>query len=86
MRLASSIVVAPPNTGADSLRVLFINPDCNCTSYKFSSMKVPANDSIVLTLDIDMRNKHRGNFMLSTVVALNTEQRLYGIRVTGEVE
>ena len=74
------------NTGNDSLRVLFINPDCNCTSYEFSSWKVSANDSIVLTLEINMRNKRKGKFMLGTVVALNTEQRLYGIRVTGEVE
>lgn len=74
------------NTGSDTLRVLFISPDCNCTGYKLSSKKVSTNDSIVLSLDINMRNKHKGEFMLNTVVGLNTEQRLYGIRVKGKIE
>lgn len=73
------------NTGTDSLRVLFVKPDCNCTGYKLSSNKVATNDSIVLSIDIDMHNKHKGKFMLNTVVKLNTEQKLYGIRVIGDV-
>lgn len=73
------------NVGTNTLHVIFVKPDCNCTGYKLSSNKAAANDSIVLSIDIDMRNKHKGKFMLNTVVKLNTEQKLYGIRVTGDV-
>lgn len=73
------------NIGTDTLHVIFVKPDCNCTGYQLSSNKAAANDSIVLSIDIDMRNKHKGKFMLNTVVKLNTEQKLYGIRVIGDV-
>lgn len=34
------------NIGNDSLHVLFIDPDCNCTSYHLSSNSVAIGDSI----------------------------------------
>ena len=73
------------NIGTDTLHVLFISPDCNCTGYKFSDNKAAPGDSLTLRIDIDMRNKHLGMFMLNTVVGLNTKEHLYGICITGEV-
>lgn len=74
------------NTGADSLHVLFISPDCNCTGYRLSKSDVGIGDSISLKLYIDMRNKHKGKFMLNTVVGLNTRQKLYRIVIEGNVK
>lgn len=45
------------NTGKDSLHVLFVSPDCNCTGYRLSSESVSSSDSITLSIDIDMQNK-----------------------------
>lgn len=74
------------NVGEDRLKVLSVNPDCNCTGYELSQNNANKGDSIILTLDVDMRNKHKGRFMLSTVICLNTKQRLYPILITGEVK
>lgn len=73
------------NTGTDSLHVLFVSPDCNCTGYRLSSESVSSLDSIILSMDIDMRNKLEGEFMLNTVVGLNTQKKLYRICLKGEV-
>lgn len=72
------------NIGEDSLRVLFVSPDCNCTGYKLSHRCVGEGDSIALALYVDMK-KHKGAFMLNTVVGLNTKQRLYRITIEGEI-
>lgn len=73
------------NVGDDSLHVLFVNPDCNCTSYHLSDTKVGKGDSIRLNIEIDMRKKQIGRFMLNTVVGLNTKHKLYNICVEGEI-
>lgn len=73
------------NIGQDTLQVLFISPDCNCTYYNISQKKAVVGDSIMLKLKIDMRNKQKGRFMLNTIVGLNTNQRLYTIIVEGDV-
>ena len=73
------------NTGEDSLHVLGVSPDCNCTGYQLSANAVAPGDSIQLTIEIDMRNKKHGRFMLSTVVALNTSQRLHHVSIEGQV-
>lgn len=80
-----SFIYRMQNTGKDSLRVLYVSPDCNCTGYKLSKRIAGVGDSIMLTLNVDMRNKHDGRFMLSTVVGLNTEQREHIIIVEGNV-
>ena len=73
------------NTGTDSLKVLFVSPDCNCTDYTLSKHSVGIGDTISLSLKINMRNKRQGRFMLNTIVGLNTKQRLYHILVVGNV-
>lgn len=73
------------NIGNDSLYVLFVAPDCNCTGYHLSENKVAPNDTINITIDIDMREKHKGKFMLNTIVGLNTQKRLYRICIEGDV-
>lgn len=74
------------NTGTDSLLVLFVSPDCNCTGYRLSKDGVGIGDSISLKLYADLRNKHKGKFMLNTVVGLNTQQKLYRIAIEGNVK
>lgn len=73
------------NVGRDSLHVLFVHPDCNCTGYKLSQDVCAKNDSIQVVIDIDMHNKRLGKFMLTTIVALNTEQKLYRLCVEGDI-
>lgn len=73
------------NVGEDSLHVLFVSPDCNCTGFRLSRQSAGIGDSIILSLDVDMKNKRKGIFMLNTVVGLNTKQRLYRISVEGNV-
>ena len=73
------------NLGNDTLNVLFVSPDCNCTGYKLSSPAVLPGDSIILSMDIDMHHKRIGKFMINTILALNTEKRLYRIKIEGEV-
>lgn len=65
--------------------MLFVHPDCNCTGYKLSQDVCAKNDSIQVVIDIDMHNKRLGKFMLTTIVALNTEQKLYRLCVEGEI-
>ena len=72
------------NTGDNSLHVISVTPDCNCTGYSLSKHVADIGDSITLILNLDMKNKHTGNFMLNTVVELNTKQRLYHILIEGE--
>lgn len=73
------------NNGERNLRVLFVSPDCNCTEYRLSKNIAVPGDSIILSLVMDMRKKHKGKFMLNTVVGLNTRQRLHRISIEGEV-
>lgn len=73
------------NVGTDSLHVLFVSPDCNCTGFSLSKQSAGVGDSIILSLEIDMKNKRKGRFMLNTVVGLNTKQRLYRVSVEGSV-
>ena len=73
------------NKGADTLKVLFVSPDCNCTGYSLSSGYAVPNDSVELELEIDMRMKNVGKYMLNTVIGMNTEKRFYRIKLEGEV-
>lgn len=73
------------NTGIDTLRILFVSPDCNCTGYTLSVPYAVPGDSMELGLEVDMSKKHIGRYMLNTVVGINTEKRLYRIRMEGEV-
>ena len=72
------------NKGHHTLQVISVTPDCNCTGYSLSKQVADIGDSITLKLNVDMKNKHTGNFMLNTVVELNTKQRLYHILIKGE--
>ena len=73
------------NIGFDTLKILFVSPDCNCTGYTLSSHYAAPGKSVELGLEIDMKNKHIGKYMLNTVVGMNTEKRLYRIQMKGEV-
>ena len=72
------------NVGQNSLHIISVTPDCNCTGYSLSKSVADVGDSINLKLNVDMKNKHKGKFMLNTVVELNTRQRLYHILIEGE--
>ncbi len=72
------------NVGQNSLQIISVTPDCNCTGYSLSKSVADVGDSINLKLNVDMKNKHKGKFMLNTVVELNTKQRLYHILIEGE--
>ena len=72
------------NVGQNSLQIISVTPDCNCTGYSLSKSVADVGDSINLKLNVDMKNKHKGKFMLNTVVELNTRQRLYHILIEGE--
>ena len=74
------------NSGTDSLRVEFVDPDCNCTGYTLTPCSVAATgDSLRLTLEVDMHKKQIGKFMLNTVVGMNTEKHLHRIVILGDV-
>jgi len=73
------------NNGEHPLIVYYISPDCNCTDYKLSSKSAMPNDSIVVTLMIDTKNKNKGMFMLNTVLRANTPQQMYRLRLQGNI-
>ena len=73
------------NSGTNPLFVYHVDPDCNCTNYELSKNIAMPNDSILIHLTVDTKNKHLGMFMLNTVVQINTEKKLYRLRLVGEV-
>ena len=73
------------NSGIYPLIVYYIDPDCNCTNYEISKNIAMPNDSIIITLTIDMKDKRQGIFMLNSVVQLNTKKQFYLLRLIGDV-
>lgn len=74
------------NKGPEPLYVQFVDPDCNCTGYVLSpSDHAAVGDTLSLELNIDMRGKKAGRFMLNTIVGMNTEEHLHRIAIEGDV-
>lgn len=73
------------NIGNNPLLVYNVIPDCNCTDYHLSKKSVLPKDSLVICLVVDTKNKRIGNFMLNTVVELNTKKQHYRLRMIGNV-
>lgn len=66
------------NTGKDTLKVGFVNPDCMCTSYDLSNKVTLVGDTLAVTLRVNTKNKI-GEQKLKTVVKLNTKEKLYAL-------
>lgn len=73
------------NTGDKELIILYVNPDCNCTSYELSRKKIPINDSAFIKLSLNTQNKI-GKQHLYTTVCANTKARMYKLTLKAYVE
>lgn len=73
------------NTGKDTLKVGFVNPDCMCTSYDLSNKVTLVGDTLAVTLRVNTKNKI-GEQKLKTVVKLNTKEKLYALTLKMDVE
>jgi len=73
------------NSGTQPLVVYHVDPDCNCTNFELSSKIAMPNDSILIHLTVETKEKRLGMFMLNTVVKVNTQKQLYRLRLVGEV-
>ena len=73
------------NTGEYPLIIYYVSPDCNCTDYFLSTQVAIPGDSIVITLEVNMKNKDKGMFMLNTVLRANTSDQMYRLRLQGNL-
>lgn len=64
------------NTGIDTLRIHYINVDCDCTTFEISQKNVAPSDSAILYYAVDTREKI-GKHTLVTTFAANTEKKFY---------
>lgn len=73
------------NVGDNTLYVLDVNPNCQCTSYEVSSKYAEPGGKIVITLNFSSSNKS-GFQDIKSSVRLNTETGIYKLALKGNVK
>lgn len=72
------------NVGPSYLKIKAVLPDCSCTNFLLAKDSVASNDSTVLTLIYETKNKI-GKQNLHTVVEMNTREKLYMLSLQADV-
>lgn len=75
-------VVNPTNK---TIKLRYVNPECSCTSFKFSSYNIPPNDSIYIDLTVDTKNKF-GEESVYTIIKTDTKSSMYKLTMKFVVE
>ena len=73
------------NTGQNPLKIKYVDPDCQCTSYNLSKNNILPNDSALITLNIDTHDKY-GEIKLYTIVCANTKAKFYKLTMKLNIE
>lgn len=66
------------NIGHDSLRIVYVNPDCTCTDFTVSSSIIPPKDTTDITLMYNSKES-LGENKINAIIKLNTKRRIYKI-------
>ncbi|MEJ5995797.1 DUF1573 domain-containing protein [Pedobacter sp. Du54] len=73
------------NTGKDPVRIISIQPDCECTNFHISKKLIQPMDTASISLSVSTKNKVGKNELNSTIVA-NTEAKLYLLKLNFSVK
>ncbi|ALO15359.1 hypothetical protein L21SP5_01717 [Salinivirga cyanobacteriivorans] len=73
------------NTGKNKLIVDYVNPDCTCTGYEVSKDTIAVGDSAFIRLDFNTKHKY-GKQKIYTIVSMNTQEELYKLMFTADVQ
>jgi len=72
------------NSGKDSLRIKYVNPDCSCASYKLSQKTLSPGDTAYIELVFKTKDKLGVNKIYTTVCA-NTNTKMYKLTLKANV-
>ena len=73
------------NTGKNKLIVDYVDPDCTCTGYRINKDTVETGDSAFIRLDFNTKHKY-GKQKIYTIVSMNTQEKLYKLMFTADVQ
>ena len=72
------------NTGAETLYIDRVHPDCTCTNYNLNQKEVPAGGQTALSLTIETTHKY-GPQRVKAVIDCNSEEGFHILKVHFDV-
>lgn len=72
------------NTGAETLYIDNVHPDCTCAGYNLDQEEVPAGEQTMLSLTIDTTHKY-GPQQINAVMDCNSEEGFHILKVVFDV-
>ncbi|MHA7944852.1 DUF1573 domain-containing protein [Formosa sp. 3Alg 14/1] len=74
------------NRGNEEVELLYYEASCNCTNLKISKTRIKPNDSTIIEMIVETKEKARGKHNVNTILKTNGKRAFYNLSTSFLVE